>query len=250
MKLYTSNLSEALYYFGISVPPVGESDDSFMNQNFRLEDKKSRQPGRVFTFTQSYHHWHELIFEQYAGNSQLDRLKQYASNQPVLAIALDGEGFHGQHNRHWETGVGNLYLSARIPASWFEVISQNDLDKMCTHLQMWPCISVLNAIQSELILKDNTMLSIKRPNDIIVNRDGCIYKLAGCLTELDIQGSTLQAIRFGIGLNIHHTPEITSNYGISAICCEQIHKGDASKLYTKLLSSIAEHLLTIDEKMF
>lgn len=260
MKLYTSSLSEALYYLGISVPPVYESDDSSIRNFFRLEDRKSNQPGKIFTFTQSYHHWHHLIFERYAGSSQLDRLRQFATHQPVLAIALDGEGFHGQHNRHWETGLGNLYLSARIPASWFEdhhrltiqnmtQFSQTDLDKIYTDLQMWPCISVLNAIQSVLILRDNTTLSIKLPNDIIVNQDGGIYKLAGCLTELDMQGSTLQSIRIGIGLNIHHTPEITSNYGMSAICCEQIHTGDASKLYSKLLGSIAEHLLTIHEDM-
>ena len=262
MKLYTSCLSTALHYLGIGVPPVGEFNDDSITEYFKLDDLYAREPGKLFAFTQSYHHWPYLIFEQFAGSSQLDRFKTCSANFPILAIALDGQGFHGQHERHWETGMGNLYLSAYMPVQWFEKhchmpmncitpkSSENISKELLNFLQNWPCISVLKACQSVLKLKKNTEISIKLPNDIIVKQEAITYKLAGCLTELVVQDSMIQAIRIGIGLNIHHTPQICSNYGISAICCEAIHTGDPSHLYTELLNKIALYLLTIDQDMF
>lgn len=205
-----------------------------------LDEKESSAEGRICELNTDFYGWNCILFEKNAASSQLDRLKTCNAPWPVLALALDGSGFHGQHQRPWMTGSGNLYLSAYFPQN---TIFQNLSEAFYTSLHQIPCQAVWNALNKVLILRDNVELSIKYPNDIVTTIENQSYKLCGCLTELTVSGSKIESIRMGIGLNILHSPELVSSCGFPAICCAAIHAGLQDNLFDTILVEVARNLM-------
>ena len=251
MDLLTSDILTAQSYLGIEATPARVSSQPPCFEDYPWNDLKCRQSPQSYHFSQDYCRWQGLIFEQFAGSSQLERLKYCTGSIPILAVALDGTGFYGQHQRSWQTGLGNIYISSYIPISWIKTkydIPENTL-QFWQLLQILPCMAVIKALEETLIFKPDTDVLIKRPNDIVVKKKGRIFKLAGCLTEVTMQQQQIVSIRPGIGLNVDHAPFLSSDTGYSAICCKDICINDTPDLYTRLLQSIAQNLITIDQKM-
>ena len=252
MELLTVDIQKAQSCLGISDLPYETVSNSNRFDTYPWHDQSSRQRPQIYRFSQNFSQWSCLIFETFAGSSQLERLKYCTGSTPILAIALDGSGFYGQHQRIWQTGLGNLYLSAYIPMNWLKTkLPQSIIEN--THclfevLQKIPCMAVLKALEQTLTYKPDYIPGIKHPNDIVVKTKGRNYKLAGCLTEITMQQDKIQSVRMGIGLNIDHAPLLTTDTEYEAICCKDICINDHSDLYTQILRLIALNLITIDKE--
>ena len=175
-------------------------DPNFSDFSAYRWDDQSGSP-QVFVCQTSELHsaWKLGVIEEYANSSQFDRLKVW-QGKPVFAVACDGMGFHGQHGRIWQTGLGNLYLSMAIPI-------KTDVANAAA-LQVLPAQSIIRVLQDTW--RSGIHAEIKAPNDIIVIHDEARSpcKLAGILTELRIQGTQITQVRYGIGMNIKFAPDI------------------------------------------
>ena len=243
MKLLTANLIQSTESINLDAAKFSEilKDEAFSGYVFN--DKAFANPPKVYAAQGSFYGWPNLILEAYAQNSQLDRLKKCTGNEPILAIALDGDGFHGQHQRHWQTGKGNLYLSLYLPKIVLpDRLLHKDLPNQLQFLQMQPCHAVFQTLSETLKLNDDVQLDIKPPNDIIAQIAGIPHKIAGCLTEIRLFNNKLLSVCMGIGLNIQFAPEIEAGTGLPATCCAHILSEVPPSLYATITSALAFHL--------
>ena len=213
---------------------LSECCDSSGFEGFIVCDESAPGTPKVFAAPGSIGAFEYIIVEGMAAESQLDRLKNCCSKYPILAMALDGRGFHGQHNRPWMTGVGNLYLSMYLPSldsghigiedvvpdhcqigdylSESQVIALYESSNVYTKLQMMPCMAVYRTLK-----KLGVIPVVRYPNDIVVNINNLPHKIAGCLTDVSVRGDAIQSVRFGIGLNVEFAPDVDGN-GLDATC--------------------------------
>ncbi len=148
--------------------------------------------------------WDWLLAVGQSRGSQFDLLRQVPSDArthlgAVACLALAGQGFHGQHGRHWDAQPGNLHLSLLCPV---------DLEAASCHaaLMMVPAVAILNAVRSVLGAHPAGVagrLGIKWVNDLLC--DG--RKLGGVLTAARTQEGRLTSVTFGIGLNVAVAPD-------------------------------------------
>ena len=211
---------------------------------FQLADEWSSNAPKAFETEGSIGGFGHIIVEGMSANSQLDRLKDCRGNVPLLALALDGQHFHGQHGRPWISGMGNLYLSCYLPKMTLTVLGLEHLDNAILpdipigtcltelqtnrlfdmqqtqiRLQMMMCRAVFEALQS---LGLSPVL--RYPNDIVMYIENVPHKIAGCLTELTVCRDIVESAHFGIGLNVHKAPEITDT-GLPACCIHDFISG-------------------------
>ncbi|MBR4984218.1 MAG: hypothetical protein IKY83_00560 [Proteobacteria bacterium] len=172
--------------------------------------------------------WGRCLFERFADGSQFDRLRAWQGDE-IFAIALDGTGFHGQHGRVWQSGVGNLYLSIAMPVH---------VDAACVKaLMALPARAVIEAVSPLMTV----MPEVKVPNDVVVRgADGAMSKMAGCLTEVRMGRAAITQVRYGIGINIAHAPEIKENGHLQACALSGYLRDPAppSALYRRVLAGV------------
>ncbi len=124
----------------------------------------------------------------------------YPSGTSVVALSqTEGKGRRG---RIWVGEPGSSFLfSAYLETGQKELESRNIL--------MLPLVVGLATLQSARIALEEyspaealrTRMSLKWPNDIILERDGREGKLAGVLVESEIHSSSSFRIAIGVGLN-------------------------------------------------
>ncbi len=218
---------------------IASADSDFSDFSGYGWDDRAGLP-QVFVCQNSELHsgWELGIIEEFANSSQFDRLKLW-QGMPVFALALDGSGFHGQNGRVWHTGPGNLYLSMAIPI-------RMDVAK-AAELQVLPAQTIIRVLHNRWL--SGMHAEIKVPNDIIVIRDDerSPRKLAGILTELRVRGSQITQVRYGIGINIKHAPDIDDPKHLpAAYLLNCVDLGDADACYrfmlTHILNDIIEHM--------
>lgn len=213
------------------------------NYNFEAIPKVASQGDRVFEGSCEFgNFWQLAIFEAHAPSSQFDRLvhSQIPTSQgPLFAIALDGQGFHGQHQNTWETGVGNLYFSASLPFD--DLALDLDCAKVATLLA---CVATREAIAEQLkfdqrfdaISAEALTPKCKWINDIVCGDE----KIAGCLASIQIEGRRIRRLNLGIGINIAHKPTPDSGYNMPPCCFADFDGQNAHDplRYAALLSSL------------
>jgi BirA family biotin operon repressor/biotin-[acetyl-CoA-carboxylase] ligase len=147
--------------------------------------------------------WHSIMIVGEASASQFDGL-QLALRElgqvpgPVACLVLQSRACHGQHGRPWQAIRGNLHLSVAItppasPLPLFEILPA---------VTIVPAVAAADAISSAS--QGRLEPRVKWVNDVVLGP----AKVAGVLSATQIMGETLEAMIFGIGLNVAATPDV------------------------------------------
>ena len=152
-----------------------------------------------------------LLIIDLATTSQFDALIRALNEKRSLppgtaVIALEGRSFHGLRGRRWQALRGNIHLSVYYPLAVNAAATSGALT-------MLPALAVVDAVRT--LCGEQTMPGIKWVNDIFI--DG--KKVAGVLTNTQLQGSNFHNVVFGIGLNVEATPEIEADTFVPATTC-------------------------------
>lgn len=143
------------------------------------------------------------IMVSYSAVSQFDAIHELlveGADLPkcLVAVALEGENFHGQGGRPWVALAGNLHLT---------VFFQVDMDA-CDALgaiPVLPTLAVMDAFGIEADPSEKT--GIRWVNDVFVHG----RKLAGSIAVSEVEGDRLKGLLFGIGVNVGTIPEVPGN---------------------------------------
>lgn len=135
-----------------------------------------------------------VVVEYFARRSQYDVLLELSPlpRGRILMLAIDGDGFHGQHGRPWQSGRGNLYLCMKLEA------------RCALPTDTWPkLLDVAPTAIVKTITPHIVCPCTRKPvNDIMIQGK----KTAGTLTHCR-QEKTRFCAFFGIGLNVRFAPE-------------------------------------------
>jgi len=102
----------------------------------------------------------------------------------------------GRHGRKWESLSGNLFLSILFRPS----VQARDVGQ----LSLITGLSLLEAISSVMGKGNDYELSLKWPNDVLINGEKC----AGLLLETELtQSGAVKWVVLGIGVNVAEAPE-------------------------------------------
>jgi biotin-[acetyl-CoA-carboxylase] ligase BirA-like protein len=158
-----------------------------------------------------------LVVIDRAEASQFDALLTAVHDKRSLppgaaVIALEGRSFHGLRGRVWTALRGNVHLSVFYPIE----INVSDARGALT---MLPAIAVVDAVRA--LCGEDVVPGIKWVNDILVEGK----KVAGVLTNTQLQGSKFCNVVFGIGLNVEVGPEIEPGVFVPAATCLNAFKG-------------------------
>lgn len=132
-------------------------------------------------------------------NAYAHRLVAKGERGPVWIRANAQSAGRGRKNRHWVSLPGNLYTTLLItPDAPIATLSQ---------LGFVASLAVYDL--ASLVLKSDTDLSLKWPNDVLLAG----RKLSGILAESVVTpGSDRSAVAIGCGINLKHAPDDT-RYG-------------------------------------
>lgn len=159
----------------------------------------------------------DIIIEAYSQTSQYDRILHCSFDHPVVAIAIDGRGFHGKYGRTWHTYPGNFYLTcffpfqkglarvgeaspyaamatpyASTPSAACGGVRDPDPGACLPWYQAAPCVALAESLPPGT--------RIKWPNDLVTETPP--RKLGGILTALTATG-----VCYGIGINLVKAPD-------------------------------------------
>lgn len=141
------------------------------------------------------------MIEDFSASSQFDRLRAW-QGPAIWTVAFDGNGFHGQYARPWQTIRGNLFLCLAMPVHL--------LIDMADKIQRIPAEILARELNRFSV--SNVHAQIKLPNDVVVYPsagDITGYKIAGSLTEMRISGQRITQVRYGIGMNLVSAPTVS-----------------------------------------
>lgn len=114
----------------------------------------------------------------------------------VVIQAMQQEGGKGRHGNHWDSPIGNLYMSVLLrPDCEIEQAGQ---------LSFVVAVALSDALDNYIDLEKHTK-TLKWPNDILVNK----LKISGILLESNMKDNKLDSIILGMGLNIFTKPELS-----------------------------------------
>ena len=168
----------------------------------------------------------DCVFERFAQKSQFDRLRDWHGGG-IVALALDGSGFHGQQGRRWQCCEGNMYVSLALPAAM-------DVGRVREVMDL-PSLSVIAALSPLM----RVVPEMKQPNDVVVWENGEIRKLAGCLTEVAVAGELITQVRYGIGIDLWQAPALEDADHLRACCVRAfLREGLADRGWAELYREV------------
>ena len=150
----------------------------------------------------------------------------------VVQASIQTQG-RGRHGRKWESQKGNLFLSLLFRPS----VQARDIGQ----LSLIAGLSLLEAIKGVIGKREDVELSLKWPNDILLNGE----KWAGLLleTELTQSGAVNWAV-LGLGVNVAKAPEglgvALNDYADKAISVKRL-RDDFLKIMDKHYSHWIQH---------
>jgi len=125
-------------------------------------------------------------------DSTNDYVKKYIPNNKSMKICIAEHMTKGKGRLHrkWHSPFGqNIYFSLLYPF-------QKDISEL-SGLSLVVSLATCHAIES--VVKINQKLSVKWPNDVLVNK----YKLAGTLIEAQSESNGFCQVIIGIGINVN-----------------------------------------------
>jgi BirA family biotin operon repressor/biotin-[acetyl-CoA-carboxylase] ligase len=132
--------------------------------------------------------WHKIFKDE--ASSSMDEARSLALNSAqegtVVCVGWQLSG-RGRQGRPWASPKGGLYCAILLKPDW----RLQDISKMTLLAAVAVCEAVreFSGIEAQ----------IKWPNDLLI--DG--KKLAGILTESEIQGKSVKHVIVGIGVNVN-----------------------------------------------
>ncbi len=143
-----------------------------------------------------------LIIIDHAPSSQFDDALQAVKGGVELpdgltVIALEGVRFRGQRNRPWTALRGNLHYTAHYTL-------EAPAEMLKTSLTLLPVVATAQAIAEASGGKAQP--TVKWVNDLFIED----AKVAGVLTASQVQGTAVQRVVFGVGVNVSQVPHIVS----------------------------------------
>jgi BirA family biotin operon repressor/biotin-[acetyl-CoA-carboxylase] ligase len=152
--------------------------------------------------------WDAVVLVDHATASQYDALlaalrRRGASPGSVVALALSGDGFHGNRDRSWRAEQGNLHLCCQVPV---------DLD-LASCMAAVPAVAAVSVCEAIAALCPGASPVIKWINDVLLG-DG---KVAGVLASAQSRGARLLTLTYGIGLNVQVSPVVPPTLFVPAV---------------------------------
>ncbi len=148
------------------------------------------------------------VLIDHAATSQFDAVVQAARTEThwpdrLVALALTGEGFHGQRNRSWQALRGNLHFTGQYTVDI-------DARTAAAAITALPAVATVRALTT---LAPGARFGIKWVNDILFAGG----KVAGVITATQVEGARVQRITLGIGVNVRQAPALpAAAYGVPA----------------------------------
>lgn len=136
-------------------------------------------------------------------NAHAQRLSEAGERGPVWIRANAQSSGRGRKGRHWVSKPGNLYTTLLItPDAPLASLSQ---------LSFVTSLAVYDLATH--VLGSDTDLSLKWPNDVLLNG----RKLSGILAEtIPVTGADRVSVAIGCGVNLQHAPDGT-RYGATCL---------------------------------
>ena len=131
-------------------------------------------------------------------NDEAARLARAGARHGTIVVADAQRAGRGREGRVWSSPIGGLYLSAVVRPP----LPLPDVPPMTLAIGIGLC---------DAVRETGAPGVLKWPNDLLVTR----RKLAGVLVEAQSQGSRLDAVIVGIGVNL--TGELDEAVGATAI---------------------------------
>ena len=145
-----------------------------------------------------------------APGSQYDLLRTLATAGQLPAgnlfcLAGHGHGFHGQHDRSWQTLRGNLHLSLALAADL-------PVPGWGPALPALPAVAALDAVRRSV---GSAPVGLKWVNDVLAGD----AKLGGVLTAVRTRAGRIERVFLGIGLNVAAKPRLPADVFVPAVTC-------------------------------
>jgi BirA family biotin operon repressor/biotin-[acetyl-CoA-carboxylase] ligase len=157
--------------------------------------------------------WHSLAVVERAAASQYDALLAAARDGadlpgPVAALAVTGDGFHGNRGRAWHAERGNLHLSCLVPVD-------QPVAEVAVAVPAAPAVAVCDVLAP---LADRSP-RIKWINDVLLGG----AKTAGVLSAALSRGGRLTTVVYGIGINVALAPAVPPTVFVPRVTCLADH---------------------------
>lgn len=139
--------------------------------------------------------YHLLSFETIdSTNEEAKRIAANGGSHGAVIWSKEQTAGRGRAGREWDSEPGNLYVSVLLrPGCDISVIPQ---------LSFVAALAAHHTIED--VLDEDSDISLKWPNDILVND----RKIAGILLEsFSVPGDDERWVVVGLGMNVEHSPE-------------------------------------------
>jgi len=148
-------------------------------------------------------HFKHFLISEYVAFSQYDMLLKIAkldesSREDIVCFAGSGKNFHGFRQRKWASIPGNIHLSLLLHPG-----------RHIAHAEVAFLILAANAVTQTInnLERIQCKAMIRWVNDIIIDR----LKVGGVLAQTQIQGTIIDKVVLGIGLNLNKSPNIETD---------------------------------------
>lgn len=149
--------------------------------------------------------------------------------EQLVALALTGQRFRGQHQRPWTALRGNLHLTAHYAVDL-------DATRDQAALTMTPALAVAETVRQ--VSGEKFTPVIKWINDVFVGGG----KVSGGLTATSVRGGRVERVTFGIGMNIAQTPEVEPTPFVPAAGCLADHDPSMRDLLPEIFHALVHQL--------
>lgn len=119
----------------------------------------------------------------------------------TVVIAERQQQGRGRMQRQWQSEAGGLY---------FSIVLRPDLPaRVCPVVNLAVALDLVDSLESCC----GIAARVKWPNDVLV--DG--RKIAGILSQMEVEADQVTFLNVGIGINLNNRPEIADKPAVSAI---------------------------------
>lgn len=134
-----------------------------------------------------------LIFKSVTGstNNDVRDLAQQGAPEGTCVVADTQETGKGRRGRSWQSPAGTSIA--------FSVLMRPQIEaKNASMLTLLMAVAVARAFDK---VAPETEVGIKWPNDILINK----HKCCGILTEMTLEGTDIEFVVCGVGINVNQT---------------------------------------------
>lgn len=239
MKLFTDNIEYARQIFQENIAGLNEIKTEEFNPTEKryLQDLYER-PDILHSNIKYDDFWQNAFLVKFAQRSQFDTVRELSRqniNLPSASFFLadSGKGFHGFHQRRWQTKSGNIHLCVYLNPA-------RKVERFHLGLMIIGTLSVIQTIDEIPQLKNRAQ--IRWLNDIFIEGG----KAAGVLTYSQTQGEKVNGALIGIGLNVLNSPGMQDDGVVRETTALSVYcKVRPAEVFDSLLDKIKTNYLLL-----